>query len=55
VCNLCSGQKVVRVENSSMVAFHACPNCKIEKQDLTNIIEQLEAKIAAWQQQEKSA
>lgn len=55
MCSLCNGQKVVRVENSSSVAFHRCPNCRGEKQDLTNIIEQLEEKIAAWQQREKSA
>ncbi|MED4306664.1 hypothetical protein [Bacillus licheniformis] len=54
MCSLCNGQKVVRVENSSMVAFHACPNCKIEKQDLTDIIEQLDATIQKWQR-EKSA
>ncbi|MGX4754900.1 hypothetical protein [Bacillus licheniformis] len=54
MCSLCNGQKVVRVKNSSMVAFHACPNCKIEKQDLTDIIEQLDA-IIQKRQQEKSA
>ncbi|KJE29403.1 hypothetical protein LG49_2451 [Bacillus licheniformis] len=54
MCSLCNGQKVVRVKNSSMVAFHACPNCKIEKQDLTDIIEQLDATIQKWQR-EKSA
>lgn len=54
MCSLCNGQKVVRVEISSMVAFHACPNCKVEKQDLTDIIEQLDATIQKWQQ-EKSA
>jgi len=55
MCSLCSGKKVIRQESGGMVAFHACPNCRVEKQDLTDIIEQLEAKIAAWQQREKSA
>ncbi|MBU8788002.1 hypothetical protein MHB78_01010 [Bacillus sp. FSL K6-0138] len=55
MCNLCNGQKVVRVKNSSVVAFHACPNCKIEKKDLTDTVRMLEAKIAEWQQRERSA
>ena len=45
MCSLCNGEKVIRQESGSMVAFHACPNCKIEKQDLTDIIEQLDAII----------
>ncbi|MED2978232.1 hypothetical protein P4284_16210 [Bacillus swezeyi] len=54
MCSLCNGQKVVRVEISSMVAFHACPNCKIEKQDLTDTIQRLDA-IIQKRQREKSA
>ncbi|MCY9153682.1 hypothetical protein [Bacillus haynesii] len=55
MCSLCNGKKVIRQESGSVVAFYACPNCKIEKKDLTDTIQMLEAKIAAWQQREKSA
>ena len=54
MCNLCNGKKVIRQDSGSMVAFHACPNCKIEKQDLTDTIQQLDA-IIQKRQQEKSA
>jgi len=54
MCSLCNGEKVIRQESGSMVAFHACPNCKIEKQDLTDTIQQLDAIIQKWQR-EKSA
>ncbi|MCM3212753.1 hypothetical protein NST30_12990 [Bacillus sp. FSL K6-3846] len=54
MCSLCNGKKVIRQESGSMVAFHACPNCKIEKQDLIDTISQLNAIIQKWQQ-EKSA
>ncbi|MDE1367492.1 hypothetical protein [Bacillus licheniformis] len=54
MCSLCNGQKVVRVKTSSMVTFHACPNCKIEKQDLTDTIQRLDA-IIQKREQEKSA
>ena len=54
MCSLCNGEKVIRQESGSMVAFHACPNCKIEKQDLNDIIEQHDA-IIQKRQQEKRA
>ncbi|KAA6450988.1 DUF2492 family protein [Bacillus swezeyi] len=50
MCGLCNGKKVIRQEFGSMVAFHACPNCKIEKQDLTDTIRRLEAIIQKRQQ-----
>jgi len=54
MCSLCNGKKVIRQESGSMVAFHACPNCKIEKQDLTDTIQQLDA-IIQKREREKSA
>ncbi|AJO17659.1 MULTISPECIES: hypothetical protein [Bacillus] len=46
MCPLCNGRKSVHQDARIGTMFCACPNCRAESGDLTDVIKHLEALIA---------
>ncbi|MCY8574327.1 hypothetical protein MOD24_00450 [Bacillus haynesii] len=46
MCPLCNGRKSVHQDARIGTIFRACPNCRAESGDLTDVIKHLEALIA---------